>query len=137
MSSSVHVDNKGKYILILGEGATQEWSHTLTAEAKYPINFTQSGKSFVLSLHYNRSNNFLFAIATKIQIKANQINSKQKTMHCVQVMLQTITINNMKKTELKGVVRSIFFYFNTIDTSNFIDIHKYLMERTWYKIMLG
>ena len=24
MSSSVHVDNKGKYILILGEGATQE-----------------------------------------------------------------------------------------------------------------
>ena len=109
MSSSVHVDNKGKYILILGEGATQEWSHTLTAEAKYPINFTQSGKSFVLSLHYNRSNNFLFAIATKIQIKANQINSKQKTMHCVQVMLQTITINNMKKTELKGVVRSIFF----------------------------
>ena len=79
----------------------------------------------------------MFAIATKIQIKANQINSKQKTMHCVQVMLQTITINNMKKTELKGVVRSIFFYFNTIDTSNFIDIHKYLMERTWYKIMLG
>ena len=72
----------------------------------------------------------MFAIATKIQIKANQINSKQKTMHCVQVMLQTITINNMKKTELKGVVRSIFFYFNTIDTSNFIDIHKYLMERT-------
>ena len=72
----------------------------------------------------------MFAIATKIQIKANQINSKQKTMHCVQVMLQTITINNMKKTELKGVVRFIFFNFNTIDTSNFIDIHKYLMERT-------
>ena len=54
MSSSVHVDNKGKDILILGEGPTQGLDDTtLTAEAKYPINFTQSGKRFVLSLHYN------------------------------------------------------------------------------------
>ena len=52
MSSSVHVDNKGKDILILGEGPTQELNDmTLTAEAKYPINFTQSKKRFVLSLH--------------------------------------------------------------------------------------
>ena len=108
MSSSVHVDNKRKYILILGEGATQGLNHTLTAEAKYLINFTQSGKSFVLSLHYNGSNNVLFVIATIIQIKVNQIISKQKTMHCVQVILQKITINNMKKTEIKGVVRFFF-----------------------------
>ena len=40
MSSSVHIDNKIKDILILSEGPTQE----LTAETKYPINFTQSGK---------------------------------------------------------------------------------------------
>ena len=52
MSSSVHVDNKGKDILILGEGPTQELNDmTSTAEAKYPINFTQSKKRFVLSLH--------------------------------------------------------------------------------------
>ena len=65
MSSSVHVDNKGKDILILGEGPTQGLDDTtLTAEAKYPINFTQSGKRFVLSLHYNVS--FLFVNATKV-----------------------------------------------------------------------
>ena len=39
---------------------------TLTAEAKYPINFTQPNKRFVLSLHYNEINNFLFVNATKI-----------------------------------------------------------------------
>ena len=40
MSSYVHVDNKGKGILILGEGLTQALHYTtLTAEAKYPINF--------------------------------------------------------------------------------------------------
>ena len=32
MSSSVHIDNKKKYILILGKGPTQELEHTLTAE---------------------------------------------------------------------------------------------------------
>ena len=41
MISSVHVDNKGKDILILGEGLT-EWldDTTLTAETEYPIDFT-------------------------------------------------------------------------------------------------
>ena len=48
MSSSKHIDNKRKYILILGEEPTQELDDTtLTAEAKYPINITQSGKRFV------------------------------------------------------------------------------------------
>ena len=75
MSSSVHVDNKEKDILILGEGPTQQLDDTtLTAEAKYPINFTQSGKRFVLSLHYNGSNSFLFLNATKVyQFKAKKI----------------------------------------------------------------
>ena len=42
MSSSVHV----------GKAPTQGLDDTsLTAEAKYSINFTQSGKRFVLSLH--------------------------------------------------------------------------------------
>ena len=67
MSSSVHVDYKGKDIFILGEGPTKELDDTtLTAEGKYPINFAQSGKRFMLSLHYNGSNSFLFINATKV-----------------------------------------------------------------------
>ena len=46
-------------ILILSEEPTQGLNDTkLTAEAKYPINFTQPEKEFVLSLHYNGSNSF-------------------------------------------------------------------------------
>ena len=46
MSSSVHIDNKNKNIFILGEGPTQELDDTtLTTEAKYPINLTQSRKN--------------------------------------------------------------------------------------------
>ena len=72
MSSSVHIDNKGEDILIIGEELTQGLDNTtLTAEAIYPINFTQSNKRFVLSLHYNGSNSFLFLNATKTyQFKA-------------------------------------------------------------------
>ena len=42
-----------------------------------------------------------------------------------------------KETELKGVVKLFSVDFNLIDTSNVLDIHKYLMKRTWYKIMFG
>ena len=75
MSSTVHIDNKGKDILILGEGATQGLDDTtLTAEAIYPINFTQPNKRFILSLHYTGSNSFLSVNATKIyQFKAKKL----------------------------------------------------------------
>ena len=44
MSSSVHIDNDGKDLLIIGEGPTQRLDDTTrAAEAKYPTNFTQSG----------------------------------------------------------------------------------------------
>ena len=75
MSSSVHIDNKGRDTLIPGEGPTQELNDTtLTAEAKYAINFTQLRKRFALSLRYNGSDSFLFINITKIY------QSKQKTL---------------------------------------------------------
>ena len=53
MSSSVHVDNKKKDMLILGKGPTQRLEHTLTGEKLYSINFTEHNKNVSLSLHYN------------------------------------------------------------------------------------
>ena len=46
MSSSVHIDNKKKDILIIGKGPTQGLEHTLTAEKMYSINFTVTKKEF-------------------------------------------------------------------------------------------
>ena len=40
MSSSAHINNKKKDILVLGNGLTQGLEHTLTAEKIYSINFT-------------------------------------------------------------------------------------------------
>ena len=41
MSSSAHIDNKKKDILILRKEPTQGLEHTLTAEKMYSINFTE------------------------------------------------------------------------------------------------
>ena len=104
MSSSVLIDNKSKGILILGKGPQQGLDGTtLTAEAIYPINFTQPNKRFVLTLQYNWSNCFLFVNATKIyQFKAKDSEIKDYAL-CLGNILKDFTINNMKKkTGLKG-----------------------------------
>ena len=73
LSSSVHIDNKNKDILILSKRPTKGLDDTkLTAEAEYSINFSKSQIIFCLSLHCNGSNSFLFVNAAKIyQFKAN------------------------------------------------------------------
>ena len=49
MSSSTHIDNTGKDILILGKGPTQGSDNTaLTIEAKYSINFSRSQRNLLL-----------------------------------------------------------------------------------------
>ena len=67
MSSSVHVDNKGKDILILGKGPTQGLGeHSLTAETLYSVNLTDHRVKYCLSLCCNCANSYLFVNGTKI-----------------------------------------------------------------------
>ena len=46
MSSTVHIDNKGKDMLVLGKGPTQGLESTLTAKKMYSINFTVTKRNF-------------------------------------------------------------------------------------------
>ena len=47
MSTSIHIDNKRKDILVLGRGPTQGLESTLTAEKMYSINFTVRKKKIL------------------------------------------------------------------------------------------
>ena len=47
MSTSTHIDNKKKDILVLGRGPTQGLESTLTAEKMYSIDFTVTKKKFM------------------------------------------------------------------------------------------
>ena len=64
MSSSLHIDNKKKDILILGKGPKQGLEHALAAEKLYSINFTKENTKSCLSLHYNGANSYLFVNGT-------------------------------------------------------------------------
>ena len=69
-SSSAHIDDRRKNILFCAKGLTEELNdNSLTAEAEYPINFTDEGNKFCLILHYNGSNIFSFVNGVKIQSK--------------------------------------------------------------------
>ena len=68
----MYADNRKKEILIFSIGPVQGLDDTtLTAKAQYSTNFLRSNKKLCLSLHYNKSNSFLFIKATTIyQLKA-------------------------------------------------------------------
>ena len=67
MSSSPHIDNKKKDMLVLGKGPTYKGlEHTLIVEKMYSTNFTLIKKKFCLSLRYNGANSSLFVNDTEI-----------------------------------------------------------------------
>ena len=103
-SSSVLIDQKGKYILVLGIGPTQGLDDTtLTAEAQYSINFSRSNRKFCLSLHYNESNSFLFVNATKIyQFKAKDSEIKKYPL-CLGNISGDFSANNMEQNTISWV----------------------------------
>ena len=129
MSYSVHVDNKKKDILILGEGPTQGLDGaTLTAEKKYSINFRENNKKFCLSLHYDGANSYLFVNVTEI-IKFKAKDSEiAATPLCLGKISKYISVDNKKKTGLNGYVFHFSIEYNAIAVGDKLDIHKYLMK---------
>ena len=62
MSSSVHAINRANNIYVMGKDFIQGINDTtIYAEKLFHNNFTESGVKFVLSLHYNGENSYLFA----------------------------------------------------------------------------
>ena len=72
MSFSVHATNRANNIYVMGEAFVQGVNDTTKyAEKKFYRNFTDAGKKFVLSLHYNGDNSYLFVNGRqKLKFKA-------------------------------------------------------------------
>ena len=129
MSSSIHVDNKKKDILVLGRGPTQGLESTLTAEKIYSIKFTVTKKKFFLSLHYNGVNSYLFVNGTQI-IKFIAKDSKiVASPLCLGNISKNRATDNMKKTGLTGYVYDFSADYNIIAVNDIKDIHNYLMKK--------
>ena len=129
MISSSHIDNKKKDILILGKGPTQGLEHTLAAENLYWINSTKENTKLCLSLHYNGANCYLFVNGAEIiKFKAKDSEITPYPL-CLGNISKDWSVDNMKKTGLKGYVYDFSVDYNAIAVADILDIHKYLMKK--------
>ena len=123
MSSSPHIDNKKKYILILGKCPTQGLGHTLTVGKMYSINFTENNKKCCLSLHYNGANSYLFVNRTEI-IKFKAKHSEiVATPLCLGNISKKFSVDNIKKTGLKGHVYDFSADYGAISVADILNSH--------------
>ena len=129
MSSSAHIDNKKKDILVFGIGPTQGLEHTLTAEKMYSINFTVTNIKFCLSLHCNGENSYLFVNGTEIYKFKTKDSEIVATTLCVGNISKDWSIHNMKRTGFNGYVYGFSVDYNATDVDDIKDIHKYLMKK--------
>ena len=136
MSSSSHIDNNKKYILVLGKGTTQTLERTLAAKKLYSINFTKNNTKFRLSLHCNGANSYLFVNGTEvIKFKAKYSEIKVYLL-CLGNISKDDSVDNMKKTGLNGCVYDFNVDYDAIAVTDILDIHKYLMKKHEIKLCL-
>ena len=129
MSSSVHVNNKKKK-LILDEDLTQGLGNTkLTAEKMCSNNFSATKMKFCLTLHYNGANSYLFVSGTEIiKFKAKESEIVVNPL-CLGNTSEDFSANNMKKAGLHGSDFDFSVDYDAVAVDDILDIHKYLMKR--------
>ena len=123
------IDNRKKYILILGKGPTKGLEHTPSAEKMYLINLTENYKKFFLSLHDNGANTYLFVNGAEI-IKFNVKDSKiVETPLCLGRISKYFFVDNMRNSGLNGYFYDFSVDYNDAAVDDIIDIHMYLMKK--------
>ena len=129
MSSSTHINNKKKDILVLRKEATQGSEHTLTAEKIYSINFTVTKTKFCLSSHYNGVNSYLFVNGTEIyRFKAKDSKIVASPL-CLGKISKERSVDNMKRTGFTGYIFDFSVDYDAIAVDDIKDIHKYLTKK--------
>ena len=95
----------------------------------YSIIFTERNLKFCLSLHYNGANSYLFVNGKEIvKFKAKDSEIIPYSL-CLGNISKDWTNDNMKKTGFNGYIYDFSTDYNTINKSDILDIHKYLMKK--------
>ena len=131
MSFSVHATNKANHIYVMGDGFTQGINDTtLYVEKKYFRNFTEPNAKFVLSLHYNGDESYLFVNGRQ------ELKFKCKTDHlvkeklCIGSLSDQWTASESEKTGLYGNIYDfVVDYEQILGVNPIYDMHRYLMTK--------
>ena len=131
MSFSVHATNRANHIYLMGTGLTQGINDTtIYAEKNFYRNFTDFGKNFMLSLHYNGDDSYLFVNGRqelKFKAKTDQL-VKEKL--CIGNLSDQWTTSESEKTGLYGKIYDFVVDYEQISGVKAIyDVHRYLMTK--------
>ena len=131
VGSSIHVTNRANHIYVMGEGLVQGIHDTrLYAEKNYWRNFTDPGKKFIISFHYNRDESYLFVNGrqeSKFKAKTDQL-VKEKL--CIRNLSDQWTASESEKTGLYGSIYDfVVGYEQIVGVKTIYDIHRYLMTK--------
>ena len=131
MSFSVHATNRVNNIYLMGTGLTQGINDTtIYAEKKFYSNFTDFGKKFMLSLHYNGDDSYLFVNGRqelKFKAKTDQL-VKEKL--CIGNLSDHWTTSQSEKTGVYGKIYGfLVIYEQIVGAKTIYDIHRYLMTK--------
>ena len=129
-NSVIHANNKANNIYIMGDGFVQGINNTtLYAEKTYATNFSATEQKFVLSLHYNGDNSYLFVNGKqelKFKAKDEQI-VKEKL--CLSNISNDWMVSNAEKTGLYGEVYDFAVDYTAISVGEIYNVHRYLMKK--------
>ena len=129
-SSLTHANNKANNIFAMGDGFVQGINDTtLYAEKIYSQNFTQPNKKFVLSLHYNNNDSYLFINGKqelKFKAKSNPIFIEKRL--CIRNLSAQWATSESEKTGLYGNIYDFVVDYKRVTSVKYIyDMHRYLM----------
>ena len=130
-SSLVHANNKANNIYVMGDFFVQGINGTtLYAEKIYSQNFTQPSKKFVLSLHYNYNNSYLFANGKQeLKFKAEDYQFLGEKL-CIGNLSGDWTTSESEKTGLYGNIYDFIVDYKPIHgVGPIYDMHRYLMTK--------
>ena len=130
-SSSSHVDNKKNNFLVLGDGPALGINRRFGSQEKtFSINFSKTNKKFCLSLLYNGGNSYLFVNEKEIfKFKADNKNVNFPTQFCLESISYGFGAAESREVSLNGNVYGFSVDYNSIDKSDILNIHKYLMTK--------
>ena len=126
----IHSNNKAKNIFIMGDGFVPGINDTtLYAEKIYSQNFTAVNKKFVLSLHYNGDDSYLFVNGKrelKFKAKDDQI---VKEILCLGDISDDWTTENAQKTGLWGEIYDFAVDYTSTNIGDIYNIDRYLIKK--------
>ena len=127
MSFSIHKTNTANHIYVMGTGLTQGIHDTmLYAEKNFYRNFTDPGKKFMLSFHYNGDDSYLFVNGRqglKFKCKTDQL-VKEKL--CIGNLSDQWITSESEKTGLYGSIYDfVVDYEQIVWVKAIYDMHGY------------